>query len=192
MITIAPELDGAIDAISWLNSQGVIVAIGHSAANSEATQNAIDAGAKVVTHFNNAMAKLGSTNSLQEVALKSDLYLELIYDGRHVSSQDALFIINSAKGRVLSVTDAMSAAGEPDGSYAIGNLGVDVRDGIATLSGTHTLAGSTLTMLDAFKNLVELKDFESAVHMTSLIPAQVLGINHNQYIGIKGSDVTYL
>lgn len=193
MITIAPELPGAIPIIDHLVSNGVIVAIGHSDANAADTKAAIKAGASVVTHFNNAMAKLGATDSLSEIALQDELFLELILDGHHVKSADVLSILCEAPNRIVAVTDAMSAAGCSDGQFKIGALDVTVSNSIAKLSGTNTLAGSTLTMLDAFFNFKNIIGFEQAVRYTSINPAKVLGINpYSGYIAIKGREVSYL
>ena len=193
MVTIAPELPNAIEAIKYLVSQHVIVAIGHSDASAEDTQKAITAGAKVVTHFNNAMSKMPNKGSLSEVALGSELFLELIEDGHHVSNSDSLAIIESAPNRIIAITDAMSAAGASDGDYKIGNLDVTVKSGVAKLNGTGALAGSTLTMLDAFHNFHEIAGFEKAVQYTSLNPAKLLNIDpYGGYIGIKGRKVTHI
>ena len=193
MMTIAPELPGAIPVIEYLSSNGVVVAIGHSDAKSIDTLSAIKAGATVVTHFNNAMAKLGSSDSLSEIALKNDLFLELILDGHHLKSADVFSILSKAPNRIVAVTDAMSAAGCSDGQYKIGSLDVTVSDSVAKLSGTNTLAGSTLTMLDAFLNFKNIVGLEQAVRYTSLNPAKILGLNpYAGYIAIKGREVTYL
>jgi N-acetylglucosamine-6-phosphate deacetylase len=193
MMTIAPELPGAIQAIDFLTSNGVVVAIGHSDAKSADTVAAIDAGATVVTHFNNAMAKLGATDSLSEIALKNDLFLEIILDGHHIKSADIFSILSKAPNRIVAVTDAMSAAGCEDGQYKIGALDVTVTDRVAKLSGTNTLAGSTLTMLDSFLNFNKVIGFEQAVRYTSLNPAKILGVNpYSGYIAIKGREVTHL
>jgi N-acetylglucosamine-6-phosphate deacetylase len=193
MVTIAPELDGAIEAIEYLVSQKVVVSIGHSNANAQQTRDAISAGATAVTHINNGMSKLGTLDSLSEVALESELFLELIQDGHHVSRQDSLLIINKAPHRIIAVTDAMSAAGCHDGGYLIGSLPVEVNAGVARLKGSQTLAGSTLTMVESFNNYFNLVGFESAVEFTSLNPAKLLGIDiPNSYIGIKDGLVTHL
>ena len=193
MVTIAPELPGAIQVIEYLTSSGVVVAIGHSDAKAADTVAAIDTGATVVTHFNNAMAKIGAADSLSEIALSNDLFLELILDGHHVNNVDVFSILSQAPNRIVAVTDAMSAAGCSDGEYKIGDLDVTVTDSIAKLSGTNTLAGSTLTMLDAFLNFNKIIGFEQAVRYTSLNPARVLGVNpYAGYIAIKGREVTYL
>jgi N-acetylglucosamine-6-phosphate deacetylase len=193
IITIAPELPGAIEVIKYLSDQGVLAAIGHSDASYQDAANAIAAGAKLVTHFNNAMAKIGSEDSLSKAAMDSDIYLELIQDGHHVSKTDSLSILSKASARIVAVTDAMSAAGCGDGQYQIGSLPVTVEDKVAKLSGTNTLAGSTLTMLDSFLNFNQLIGFEQAVRYTSLNPAKLLNVNpYDSYIAIKGREVTFL
>jgi N-acetylglucosamine-6-phosphate deacetylase len=111
----------------------------------------------------------------------------------HVSKEDSLSIIQKAPHRIIAVTDAMSAAGCFDGEYAIGSLPVDVKDGVARLKGSQTLAGSTLTMVDSFINYFNLVGFESAVEFTSLNPAKLLGIDPpKSHIGIKDGLVTHL
>ena len=193
MITLAPELPNAIEAIRYLVSKEIIVAIGHSDANAEVTYRAIEAGAKVVTHFNNAMSKIPAKDCLSEIALNSDLNLEMIFDGQHVSNEDMKSIIGKAPNRIIAVTDAMAAAGAGDGDYLIGDLSVSVQQGVARLKDSGALAGSTLTMLAAFLNLKDLAGFERAVQYTSLNPAKLLGIDpYTSYIGIKGRSVTYL
>ncbi|MFM7491403.1 MAG: N-acetylglucosamine-6-phosphate deacetylase [Actinomycetota bacterium] len=154
MITIAPELEGAIEAISYLRSQGVIAAIGHSAGNYDDAIRAIDAGAQLVTHFSNGMSKLADGDKTFATALlfESDILLELILDGHHVSDNDVHTIFSHAGDRVVFVTDAMAAAGQPDGEYRIGNLDVNVKDGVARLKKNGSLAGSTLTMDLAITN----------------------------------------
>ena len=193
MLTIAPELPGALQAIEYLSSRGIVVAIGHSDANASETLLAMKAGATVVTHFNNAMAKIGASDSISEIALKGNLFLELILDGHHVKSADVFSILSKAPDRIVAITDAMSATGCSDGQYKIGALDVTVSNNVAKLSGTNTLAGSTLTMLDAFLNFNKVIGFEQAVRYTSLNPAKILGINpYAGYIAIKDRVVTHL
>lgn len=192
-MTIAPELPGGIEAIDYLNKQGVITAIGHSDAKAEDTKSAIAVGAKVVTHFNNAMAKLGEPDSLSQIALESEIYLEQIQDGQHVSYTDTVTIVKKASDRIIAITDAMSAAGCADGNYKIGSLPVTVENKVAKLTGTNTLAGSTLTMLDAFLNFEKIVGFEQAVSYTSINPAKLLGVNpYVGYLAIKGREVIHL
>jgi N-acetylglucosamine-6-phosphate deacetylase len=128
MVTIAPELEGALESIAWLASQGIVAAIGHSDADADTARAAIDAGAKVVTHFTNAMAKMvGGQSMATEVLEDSDISLELINDGTHVPVDVIEVLKKNAMDRTILVTDAMSAAGGNDGKYLIGELDVEVK-----------------------------------------------------------------
>jgi N-acetylglucosamine-6-phosphate deacetylase len=180
MVTIAPELDGALIAIQWLVSQGVIAAIGHSDADADTARMAIDAGAKVVTHFTNAMSKsITNTSMATQVLNDSRVALELINDGTHVPSETISAMKANAGQRIVLVTDAMSAAGLSDGAYIIGKLDVLVENSIARLVGSGALAGSTLTMDRAFINFIEKDGFSlpDAVFAAATLPAQILGLN---------------
>jgi N-acetylglucosamine-6-phosphate deacetylase len=181
MVTIAPELEGALESISWLASQGIIAAIGHSDADADTARAAIDAGARVVTHFTNAMAKMvGGQSMATEVLDDSDISLELINDGTHVPVDVIEALKKNALDRTILVTDAMSAAGGNDGKYLIGNLEVEVKDSIARLVSNGALAGSTLTMERAFINFIN-KDgvnIVDAVHASSSHAAEVFGLKN--------------
>jgi N-acetylglucosamine-6-phosphate deacetylase len=179
MITIAPELDGALEVIEYLAKSGVIAAIGHSQSDAATAQKAIDRGASVVTHFNNAMPKVvdgpGTMNSAVLNELRASL--ELILDGEHITTSIVREIFEAAPNRIVMITDAMSAAGSTDGTYQIANLEVSVKDGIARLTSNGTLAGSTLTMAKAFNHaLNEIGiSITEAVHAASTLPALILG-----------------
>ena len=179
MITIAPELDGALEVIEYLAKSGVIAAIGHSQSDAATAQAAIDRGASVVTHFNNAMPKVVDGPGTMSSAVISELRvsLELILDGEHVSTQIVRDVFEAAPNRIVMVTDAMSAAGSTDGTYKIANLEVIVKDGVARLASNGSLAGSTLTMAKAFNHaLNEIGvSITEAVHAASTLPALILG-----------------
>ena len=179
MITIAPELDGAIEVIEYLAKSGVIAAIGHSQSDAATAQAAIDRGASVVTHFNNAMPKVVDGPGTMSSAVITELRasLELILDGEHVETQVVRGIFEAAPNRIVMVTDAMSAAGSTDGTYQIASLEVNVKDGIARLTSNGSLAGSTLTMAKAFSHaLNEIGiSITEAVHAASTLPALILG-----------------
>ena len=181
MVTIAPELEGALESIAWLTSQGIVAAIGHSDADADTARAAIDAGAKVVTHFTNAMAKMvGGQSMATEVLDDSDISLELINDGTHVPTDVIEALKKSALDRTVLITDAMSAAGSIDGKYQIGDLEVEVKDSIPRLVSNGSLAGSTLTMERAFLNFLN-KDgtnIVDAVHASSTRASQVFGLNN--------------
>ena len=179
MITIAPELDGALEVIEYLAKSGVIAAIGHSQSDAATAQAAIDRGASVVTHFNNAMPKVVDGPGTMSSAVISELRvsLELILDGEHVATQIVRDVFEAAPNRIVMVTDAMSAAGSTDGSYQIAGLEVTVKDGVARLASNGSLAGSTLTMAKAFNHaLNEIGvSITEAVHAASTLPALILG-----------------
>ena len=181
MVTIAPELDGALHVIQFLVSEGITVALGHTGANAQTTRDAIAAGATIITHFNNGMPKLNSGENISAVALAdAEIALELILDGVHLNDSETLTILKSAPGRVIAITDAMSAAGCIDGDYAIGKLEVRVDKGIARLKSNNALAGSTLTMDRAFLNLINNFGFSvvEASYATSTLPARRIGLGN--------------
>jgi len=179
MITIAPELDGAFEVIEYLAKSGVIAAIGHSQSDAATAQAAIDRGASVVTHFNNAMPKVVDGPGTMSSAVINELRvsLEIILDGEHVETQVVRSVFEAAPNRIVMVTDAMSAAGSTDGTYQIANLEVNVKDGVARLASNGALAGSTLTMAKAFSHaLNEIGiSITEAVHAASTLPALILG-----------------
>lgn len=179
MVTIAPELPGALEVIEFLVKNGVIAAIGHSQSDAATAQAAIQKGATVVTHFNNAMPKIkdGSGSISSATIDELQISLELILDGHHVDINSAREIFTRAENRIVLITDAMAAAGSSDGNYSIGELEVEVKAGVARLSGNGALAGSTLTMAKAFSHaLNEIGiSITEAVHAAATLPALILG-----------------
>lgn len=180
MVTLAPELEGGIEAVEYLTSRGVTVALGHSAADAKTTNAAFNAGAKLITHYSNGMPKptLGGTTIAEAALSQQNIALELINDGVHVPDELTKQMLSAAAQRIILITDAMSAAGGKDGKYSIGSLEVVVLDGVARLSSNHSLAGSTLTMDKAFINFYDMiQDLCSAVFAASTLPAKTLGLN---------------
>jgi N-acetylglucosamine-6-phosphate deacetylase len=157
MITIAPELNNALEVIRYLSNNQVIAAIGHTNGSYEDALKAVDAGASLVTHFSNGMNKLKDGDKTFAAALlyESEVPLEIIFDGHHVSTQDLETISEIAPNRIVLVTDAMSASGMPDGHYQISSMDVVVKEGVARLASNGALAGSTLTMNLAVANARE-------------------------------------
>jgi N-acetylglucosamine-6-phosphate deacetylase len=181
MVTLAPELTGGIDAVRRIVDAGVIAAIGHTDAVAEQIQPAVTAGASVATHLFNGMRPLHHREPGPVGVLLDDerVTVELICDLVHVHpSVLRLAARHAGPSRIALVTDAMSATDAADGHYTLGRLGVEVSDGIATLAGNGALAGSTLTMDAAFRNLVTGvgMSIEEAVAATSRRPADLLGI----------------
>jgi N-acetylglucosamine-6-phosphate deacetylase len=149
MVTIAPELPGATEAIRLIVDAGAVAAIGHTDATYEQTRAAIDAGATVATHLFNAMRPVHHREPGPVVAVLEDsrVTVELITDGVHLHPS-LHRVVTAAVGpdRVALVTDATAAAGMADGAYRLGSQWVEVLDGVARLAGTDTIAGSTATM----------------------------------------------
>ncbi|HEY9522910.1 MAG TPA: N-acetylglucosamine-6-phosphate deacetylase, partial [Thermopolyspora sp.] len=158
MLTIAPELPGAIDIIHSAVAEGVIAAIGHSDATYEQTVTGIDAGATVATHLFNTLPPLHHRRPGPVAALLEDerVTVELINDGFHVHPAMIRLALRAAgPARAALITDAMSAAGLGDGSYRLGSMTVTVSDGQARLAEGGAIAGSTLTMDVAFRRAVQ-------------------------------------
>ncbi len=180
MVTLAPELPGAREAIRLLLSGGVIASAGHTDASYEQMLQAIDAGLSMGTHLYNAMSSLGHRAPGAVGALLTDdrVRVGIIADGVHVH-EGALRVAYQQKGPggLALVTDAMEAAGMPPGEYELGGRKVRLEDGAVRLP-DGTLAGSTLTMDRAVRNAVELLriHLQDAVRMATQSPAEVLGM----------------
>ncbi|MCT1400085.1 N-acetylglucosamine-6-phosphate deacetylase [Paenibacillus sp. p3-SID867] len=181
-VTLAPEREGALEAISWLNTHGIVAALGHTDATYEEVEAAVEAGLSHGVHTFNAMTGLHHRKPGVVGAMLSDdrLSCEIIADGIHVHPA-AIRILSRMKqeGNLILITDAMSATGMADGEYTIGDLPVVVENGIATLkSNRDSLAGSTLTMIKGFQLLVREVglSIEQASRVGSLNPAAKIGI----------------
>jgi N-acetylglucosamine-6-phosphate deacetylase len=157
MVTLAPEYPHGIDAVRRFSDAGAIPAIGHTNATYDRVREAIDAGATCTTHLFNAMRPVNHREPGPIVALTEDERVtnELILDGVHVHAAAAAFAVRAAQGRILFVTDAMTAAAGENGDYMLGDLEVKVVDGVARLVDGGAIAGSTLTMDRAVKFAVQ-------------------------------------
>ncbi|MFT2691217.1 N-acetylglucosamine-6-phosphate deacetylase [Clavibacter zhangzhiyongii] len=179
-VTVAPELDGALDAIRRLVDAGVVAAVGHTTCSGDLARAAFDAGATVLTHAFNAMPGIRHREPGPIMAALADerVTLELILDGVHVAPSVAGLLLREAPGRVALVTDAMAAAGSADGRYRLGALEVDVAAGIARLAGSDTIAGSTLTQDAALRIAVHEVGLglPAAVAALTAVPARALGL----------------
>lgn len=186
-VTIAPELDGADDAIRRFVDAGVAVAIGHTDADADAATRAFDAGATIVTHAFNAMRGIHHRAPGPVVAALRDdrVTLELIPDGVHVDLSLVAVAFDAAPGRIALVTDAMAAAGASDGRYELGGLDVEVADGVARLSDGGEIAGSTLTQDEALRNVVATGvELDVALTALSATPARAIGRRDLGRLGI--------
>lgn len=183
MVTLAPERDGALAAIRLLVDRGVAAAIGHTDASYEQTRAAVAAGATVATHLCNAMRPVHHREPGPIVALLGapGVVCELIADGTHLHDGMLAFAAAVAPGRTALVTDAIAAAGMPDGEYDLGGQPVVVTDRVARLSTADgspgAIAGSTLTMDAALRRAVGAGvSLVDAVRMAATTPARVLGL----------------
>ena len=190
LVTVAPELPGALEFIQHAAGHGVRISLGHTDANTEQALAGIAAGATSATHTYNAMRPMDHRNPgiLGTVLTTDSLYAELIADGIHVhpAMVDLWWRAKGPRGgvdRAILVTDAMSATGMPDGdNYSLVGLPVVVKDGRAQLKddlaqGKSTLAGSILTMDKAVENLQAFTgaSVADAVRAASHNPAAMLG-----------------
>jgi len=186
-LTLAPELPGALDLMRELRQSGVLISLGHSTAGEEWVARAVLAGATHVTHLFNAMSTLEKVGALRRVGLaevallRDDLTVEVIADGLHLPMA-LLQLIVRVKGVAATalVTDAMRAAGLPEGRYVLGSedgMGVTVRDGMA-VTDEGGLAGSITTMDELVRNAVRHLglSLSQALQMASLTPARILGV----------------
>jgi N-acetylglucosamine-6-phosphate deacetylase len=180
MVTLAPELDGGLEAVAVLAHRGVIAALGHSDASYAVAQEAISAGATVATHLFNAMRPIHHREPGPVLALVEHpgAFVELIADGVHLHPAVLHWAASTAPHRFLLVTDAMGAAGAADGDYLLGPAAVQVRDGVARLASNGAIAGSTLTMDRAVRYAVQTAalPFDGVVEAATATPARLLGL----------------
>lgn len=183
-VTLAPERDGALEAIAWLKDHNIVAALGHTDATYDEVLNAVEAGLSHGVHTFNAMTGLHHRKPGTVGAMLSDdrLSAEIIADGIHVHPAGVRILARMKQDyNLILITDAMSATGMADGEYTLGDLPVVVENGIATLkSNRDSLAGSTLTMIKGFQFLIKEigLDIERASQLASRNPAKKLGIDH--------------
>ena len=191
LMTIAPELPGALEVIAEATKRGVCVSLGHSDGDSKTTRSAIAAGARHATHTFNAMRPLRQREPgiIGEVLTHTGVTADLIADGVHLDPLIVRLILQS-KGVDSSVliTDAISAAGMPDGKYRLGSLEVQVKKGKCLSNGK--LAGSVLTMDRAVRNVRSFADWtlQQALRPATLNPARVVGLSGKKGTLTPGAD----
>ena len=179
MMTIAPELDGAIEVVAEAARRGVCVSLGHSDADTKSTQAAVAAGARHATHAFNAMRPLDHREPgiVGEMLTNPQLTADIIVDGVHVDPAVVrLFLKAKGAERAVLITDATAATGMPDGTYRLGSFEVEVKNGKCMAEGK--LAGSLLTMDRAVSNVMRFADWtlQAALRLATLNPARVAGL----------------
>jgi N-acetylglucosamine-6-phosphate deacetylase len=197
LMTIAPELPGAVELIAHATSLGVRCSLGHSNATSHEAGLGFLAGARSATHTFNAMRAIDQREPgvAAYVLDQTSLFAELICDGIHVDPiMVRLYLKTKGEDRVILVTDGISATGMPDGEYMLGEMKVDVQNGRCTSGGV--LAGSVLTLDRAVQNfrLFTGSSLKIAISAASRNPSQLLGIDDTWGILEKGrrADFTVL
>jgi N-acetylglucosamine-6-phosphate deacetylase len=181
LVTLAPEVAGAMALIEHLVETGVRAAIGHTAAPPETIAEAVAAGATLATHLGNGCAATlpRHPNVIWELLAADAVFASLIVDGHHLpSSTVKSFVRAKGPSRTILITDAIAAAGSSPGTYTVGVIRAELgEDGRVSLPGTPYLAGSSLTMDRAVQTTLSMTGLEldAVLPMASTIPASYLG-----------------
>ena len=191
LITIAPEMPGALKLIAAAVADGVVVGLGHTDADYAQARAAIQAGARHAVHVYNAMRPFTHRDPgvISAVLTDADVTAEIIADGVHVAGP-AIQVLLGTKGfdTVLLISDGTAATGMRDGTFKLGGFEVQVRDGVVRNS-EGKLAGSTLTIDRAIRYLVELGvPMVDAIRMATILPARRLGLAGKKGIIAVGAD----
>lgn len=182
MVSMAPELPGALDIIEYIKSKNIAVAMAHTNASYEEAKRGIAYGGTIATHLFNGMREFNHREPGVIGAVLNDerVYCEIIYDRIHLHD-GAVEIALRMKGheKIILISDAMRAAGLEDGEYELGGQKVIVSEGAARLE-SGSLAGSTLNLKQAVYNMTHYLDIpiHQVVRMASLNPAKALGLNN--------------
>jgi N-acetylglucosamine-6-phosphate deacetylase len=191
ILTLAPELPGALDLISAARQAGLVVSLGHTDATYEQAQAAIEAGASHAAHVFNAMRPFShrGTGVIGAVLTSPKVSAELIADGVHVDEAAMRMLVElKTPERVILVSDGISATGMPDGKYQLGMFEVNVSGGVAR-NAEGKLAGSTLTLDRALRNIVALGvPLASALRMVTANPARQIGLGARKGVLAPGAD----
>ena len=192
IVTLAPELPGSMELIEFLNSLGIVVAAGHSAATDERMQTAVQKGLKMITHLYNAMAPFDHRQpGIVGAALAgTGLFYSLIADGRHVHPNALRLAWRANPQGLCLVSDAMQALGFPPGLYQLGVRQVEVNSHGAYIKGTQTLAGSIVGLDAAVRYFWKATGCSQAcaLEAASSIPAKILGLEKVKGTLESGAD----
>jgi N-acetylglucosamine-6-phosphate deacetylase len=191
ILTLAPELPGALELIAVAREAGLVVSLGHTDANLEQAQAAIAAGARHAAHVFNAMRPFShrETGVLGAVFTSPDVSAELIADGVHVDATAIRMLLSlKSPDRVILVSDGISATGMPDGKFQLGTFEVMVSGGVCR-NAEGKLAGSTLTLDRALRNMVALGvPLSAALRMVTANPARQIGMGSRKGVLAPGAD----
>jgi N-acetylglucosamine-6-phosphate deacetylase len=182
LVTLAPEVPGALPLVEFLRASGVRAAIGHTAASPDQVRDAVRAGATLSTHLGNGCAQVlpRHPNFIWEQLAADELVASLIVDGHHLPPATVKTMVRAkTPRRVVLVTDAIAAAGQPPGEYQLGKVRVRLDEtGRVAVPGASNLAGSALSLDRAVANTVRFAGvtLEEALAMASTQPAAYLGL----------------
>jgi N-acetylglucosamine-6-phosphate deacetylase len=197
VVTLAPEVPGALALVEHLRDTGVRVAIGHTAASPEQVRDAVRAGATLSTHLGNGCAQMlpRHPNFLWEQLAADELLASIIVDGHHLPAATVKSMIRAkTPRRVVLVTDAIAAAGQPPGDYQLGALTVTLdQNGRVAVPGQPNLAGSALSMDRAVANTVKFAGvtLDDALAMASTTPAEYLRLKPSGSLDLEWDPATY-
>lgn len=189
-MTIAAELFTS-EQLGRLIAAGIVLCLGHTASSYEDANELFAAGGKILTHTFNAMQPIGhrQPGPIPAAIEATGVYLELIADGHHVHKSAGNLI---PKDKLILISDAMAAAGQGDGSYKLGSLEVQVKDGVAKAP-SGSLAGSTLTLNKAVENFVSWGNpVEQAARCAIDNPAAAYGLQVPQLAEGQSADLILL
>ena len=178
LVTLAPELPGALELIDLLHARGITVSLGHTDATAVEAHAAFDRGVRTVTHVFNAMRPMlhRDPGVVGAALVRPEVVVQAIVDGIHLDPDVVRLLWRVAAGRMSLVTDAIAGAGLGDGTYALGEIEIVVSDDVVRRE-DGVLAGSALTMVEAVRNLVAIgAPLEQALEAASTVPARILGL----------------
>jgi N-acetylglucosamine-6-phosphate deacetylase len=198
LVTLAPEVPGALPLIEHLRTSGIRVAIGHTAASPELIRDAINAGATLSTHLGNGCANMipRHPNFIWEQLAADEMMASLIVDGHHLPPATVKTMIRAKTvRRTILVTDAIAAAGQPPGEYRLGGVTVRLDEtGRVAVPGAPNLAGSALALDRAVANTVRFAgvSLEDALAMASTNPASYLGVKPSGTLHLEWDSEVFL
>ncbi|CAB4781693.1 unannotated protein [freshwater metagenome] len=191
IVTLAPEIPGALDAIKFLSAMGVVVSLGHSNATTEQAHAGFDAGAKAVTHIWNAMDKNRESGVAAAALARDEIAIQLIVDGVHLSDELVLYTISKAPHRFIITNDAVAPAGLGEGTFPFGTFELTVTDGRATRS-DGVLGGGVGSLRGSLQRLIDLGvDFDSALASMTSRPAALVGRPDLGIVGLGRRSIEF-
>ena len=185
IVTIAPELPGAIELIQYLVAKGVVVSLGHTNANRNEAIAGFDAGAKTVTHLFNAMPKPPIDGTAQVAIERDDVAIQIIIDRVHVPNQMVKDVLGKVSKRFIVTNDPIAAAGLGAGTYPFGGMEITVKDGQARRA-DGTLAGGIGTLAQSLEIMSEIGvDSGDAIASVTTRPCELIGIDYQELISLS-------